>query len=95
MARIKLLSPIGVVSAAGFTAPALPTSLTGRTLGFIDNNKPNFDRLVADMAELMTERFGVGRVIHQKKANASTPAPPEVLAELAKECDVVLAGSAD
>ena len=95
MARITVLSPIGVVSAAGFTAPALPTSLAGRTLGFIDNNKPNFDRLAAEMAELLTERFGIGRVVHRKKANASTPAPPEMLAELAKECDVVLAGSAD
>ncbi len=95
MARIKVLSPIGTVSVASVAAPPLPADLTGRTVGFIDNNKSNFDRLVGDMGALLTERYGVGRVLHRKKANASTPAPPEILAELAKECDVVFAGSAD
>jgi len=38
---------------------------------------------------------GVAAVVHRKKANASTPASPELIAELAKACDVVFAGSAD
>jgi hypothetical protein len=95
MARIRVLSPVGTVSVANVAAPPLPTDLTGRTVGFIDNNKANFDRLVQDIGELLVERHGVRRVLHRKKANASTPAPPEILAELAKECDVVFAGSAD
>jgi hypothetical protein len=95
MARITVLSPIGVTTSAGLVAPALPADLTGRTIGFIDNNKPNFDRLVADIGALVTAELGARRVVHRKKANASSPAPPEVLAELAKECDVVFAGSAD
>jgi hypothetical protein len=95
MARIRVLSPIGTVTAANIAAPPLPTDLTGRTVGFIDNNKANFDRLVEDIAELLTEQYGVQRILRRKKANASTPAPPEILAELAKECDLVFAGSAD
>lgn len=95
MARIRVLSPIGAVKSEAVSAPPLPTDLAGRTVGFIDNNKANFDRLVGDIGALLTERFGVRRVLHRKKANASTAAPPEILAELAKECDVVFAGSAD
>lgn len=95
MARITVLSPIGVVGAAHVTAPELPADLAGCTVGFIDNHKSNFDRLVSDMAELLISRHGVTRVLHRTKANASTPAPPEMLAELAKECALVLAGSAD
>ena len=95
MARITVLSPVGVVTSAGFVAPGLPADLAGRTVGFIDNNKANFDRLVGDMGALLTAELGVRRVVHRKKANASMPAPPEVLADLVKECDVVFAGSAD
>jgi len=93
--RIRVLSPVGEVRKAAFIAPTLPSSLKGRTVGFLDNTKPNFDRLVGDLEELLRERFGVQGVIHRKKANASTPASLELLAELAKQCDVVFAGSAD
>jgi hypothetical protein len=95
MARIKVLSPIGVVQSSTVSVPPLPADFTGRTVGFLDNTKANFDRLVGDMGALLTERFGVGRVLHRRKANASTPAAPEILAEMAKECDIVFAGSAD
>jgi hypothetical protein len=33
--------------------------------------------------------------VRRRKANASTPAAPEILVELAKTCDVVFAGSGD
>jgi hypothetical protein len=77
------------------TIPALPGDLRGRTVGFLDNTKPNFDRLAEGMGALLRERFGVSRVLHRRKANASTPAAREVLEALAKDCDLVLAGSAD
>jgi hypothetical protein len=95
MARIKVLSPIGVIRSATVSVPPLPADFAGRTVGFLDNTKANFDRLVGDIGAILTERFGVNRVLHRRKANASTPAAPEILAELAKECDVVFAGSAD
>jgi len=92
---IRVLSPVGEVPKGGATVPALPADLSGRTVGFLDNTKANFDRLVGDMAELLRARFGVRAVIHRKKANAATPASPDLLAELGKQCDVVFAGSAD
>jgi hypothetical protein len=95
MARITVLSPIGAVQTASVSVPALPGELAGRTVGFLDNTKANFDRLVGEIGAILTERFGVDHVLHRRKANASTPAAPEILAELAKECDVVFAGSAD
>jgi hypothetical protein len=92
---IRVLSPVGETRTSGVTVPALPRDLGGRTVGFLDNTKPNFDRLVGEMAELLRTRFGVRQVIHRKKANAATPAPPDMVAELAKQCDVVFTGSAD
>lgn len=92
---ISVLSPVGEVKRRALTAPALPADLKGKTVGFLDNTKANFDRLAADMGDLLRQRFGVGAVVHRRKANASTPAVPELLEELVKACDLVLAGSAD
>lgn len=92
---IWVLSPLGQRPRGGVAAPAFPADIRGRSVGFLDNTKANFDRLARDMGELLRARFGVGAVVHRRKANASTPAAPDLLAELAKECDVVFVGSAD
>jgi hypothetical protein len=95
MARIRVLSPVGETVQENVTAPGLPTSLTGLTVGFIDNTKHNFDRLADEIGGILRERHGVKDVVRRRKANASTPAAPEILVELAKTCDVVFAGSGD
>ena len=95
MPRIRVLSPVGVDPFEALTVPALPLGLGGLTVGFLDNTKANFDRLAGDIGRLLRERHGVKDVVHRKKANASTPAPAELVAEIAKTCDVVFAGSAD
>jgi len=95
MPRIRVLSPVGVDPLETLTVPALPLGLSGLTVGFLDNTKANFDRLAGDIGRLLREQHGVKDVVHRRKPNASTPAPPELIAEIAKTCDVVFAGSAD
>jgi hypothetical protein len=95
MARIRVMSPVGEVKQERFTVPSLPGHWQGRVVGFIDNTKHNFDRLADGLGALLREGHGVRAVVRRRKANASTPAPPELIAELAKECDVVFTGSAD
>ncbi len=95
MAKITVLSPVGERRAVTTALPALPRELRGLTVGFLDNTKHNFDRLVQGIGEALTARFGVKRVVHMRKGNASTPAAREIIEALAKECDLVFAGSAD
>ena len=95
MARLRVLSPVWESLQENVTVPGLPASLAGRTVGFIDNTKHNFDRLADEMGGILRERHGVKTVVRRRKANASTPAAPEILVELAKTCDVVFAGSGD
>ena len=95
MARIRIVSPVGVVASQATVVPSLPREWAGRTVGFLDNTKSNFDRLSAGVGELLRERYGVKAIVHRRKANACTAAAPEVIAELSKTCDVVFAGSAD
>lgn len=95
MATIKVLSPVAEPRAASVAVPPLPRDLRGLTVGFLDNTKSNFDRLTREMGELLRARFGVKAVVHRKKANASTPAAPELVEAMVKECDLVFTGSAD
>ncbi|HEU5319228.1 MAG TPA: hypothetical protein VFX28_00400 [Methylomirabilota bacterium] len=90
-----MLSPVGEVKAHTVAVPPLPREWAGRTVGFLDNTKSNFDRLVGELGELLRARYGVRAVVHRRKANASSPASAELIGELAKTCDVVFAGSAD
>jgi hypothetical protein len=95
MGTITVLSPVGQMRSTTTSLPSVPRELRGLTVGFLDNTKHNFDRLVAGIGAALQERFGVERIVHRKKANASTPAAPEIVAAMAKECDLVFAGSAD
>jgi hypothetical protein len=70
-------------------------TLSGKVVGFIDNAKPNFDKLVDDLAELLVSNYGVKQVVKRRKRSASLPAPPEMVRELVDQCDVVIAGSGD
>ena len=71
------------------------SGLAGKVVGFIDNAKPNFGLLADDLGELLQAKYGVARVIKRRKSSASVPAKPEVIEELAGECDVVITGSGD
>lgn len=71
------------------------TGLAGRTVGFIDNAKPNFGFLVDNLAELLKSKYAVARVVKRRKPSASVPATPEVIAALSAECDLVITGSGD
>ncbi len=69
--------------------------LNGKTIGFIDNAKPNFHHLVDDLAELLRTRHGVATVIKRSKRGPAMPAADEVIEELAEKCDLVITGSGD
>lgn len=73
----------------------MPVKLLGAVVGFIDNAKPNFHHLVDDLAELLVDKYGVQRTVIRRKSSASVPATPDVIAELARVCDVVITGSGD
>ena len=83
-------------SGAGAQRPwqAIDT-LKGKTVAFIDNSKPNFNHLTDDLAQLLTARYGVARVIRHRKRAASVPALNEVYADIEANCDLVITGSGD
>ncbi len=95
-ASTVILSPAAPAqrAAAGGAAFALDR-LEGKVVGFVDNAKPNFNHLVDAIAELLSTRHGVERVIKQRKRAASIPAETSVLDALSADCDLVITGSGD
>ena len=94
-ASVLLYNPTAVRAAGVETARQAIAGLQGKVVGFIDNAKPNFDHLVDDLAELLTARYGVAKIIKRKKRAASVPAEDAVYKELAAQCDLVITGSGD
>src|SRR3984893_15481181 len=88
MSLITVLSPVAELRAATTAIPRLPADLRGLTVGFLDNTKHNYDRLVEGIGEALKARHGVARVVHLRKANAATGAGHRILEELAKDGDL-------
>ena len=69
---------------------ARPGTLEGKRVGFLDNSKPNSDKILQYLDEMLRERYGIAASIHRRKPTASRVLPPEMLAELLRECDLVI-----
>ena len=70
-------------------------SVAGKTIGFIDNAKPNFHFLVEDLSRELTERHGVKAVVKHRKRSASQGIADAALDQMVKEVDAVVTGSGD
>jgi len=92
-----VLSPEGKARTSAASVAPLPrfTDLSGKTIGLLDNSKPNADKLEERFAELLKERLGVAKVIARRKITAQAGAPKEFLDELAAQADFVLSGLGD
>lgn len=92
-----VLSPEGKAQTSAAKIASVPrfTSLKGKTVGVLDNSKPNADKLAERLAELLKERYGVAHVITRRKLTAQQGAPKKYVEELADQADFVLAGLGD
>ena len=70
-------------------------TLAGKTIGFIDNSKPNFNHLVEDLAALLMAKHGTASIIKRRKRSASQGASEAVMNELVEQCDAIVTGSGD
>jgi hypothetical protein len=95
-ATLKVLDPVAPPGTSAGRHEFTPLdTLKGKVVGFVDNAKPNFNYLVEDLAELLVAKHGAKAVLHRRKQAASIPAPAEIIADLQRECDLVVAGSGD
>ena len=93
---IKIIDPTGHDKGlTDLTLSPRPSSLQGRRLGLLDNSKANAEVILKAVARILDEEYEFSEVFYIKKHSASLPPHPEVLEELHRNCDMVIAGVGD
>jgi hypothetical protein len=94
-----ILDPTGqqgraAAGAAFQLAPRRP-ALQGARVGLLINTKRNAELFLDEVGKLLKENHGVASVMARTKLAFAQPVPPDMLAELTSECDVVVTGVGD
>jgi hypothetical protein len=90
---IEIVNPLGVPrKQVSKLATRRYDSLAGRRIGLLDNNKPNADRFLQLIGELLQARHPDIQLVAKRKM---TRMESDGLAQLAEDCDVVINAFAD
>ena len=92
---IELLDPTTEAATQTIAYVPRPASLEGKRVALIENTKFNSDRLLQKIGEILTTEYGAAEARMWRKRNASVPAHEEIIEEVKKTCDVVVAGIGD
>jgi hypothetical protein len=81
---LQLLDPTNETAPPlGQPAPR-PTSLAGKTVGFISNGKEGTKGFFAHLDRMLRNEFGVADVVLRTKSNFSAPADAYIVDEIAR-----------
>ena len=90
---IEIVSPLGRRENRKTTlAKRRDESLDGLRVGLLDNNKPNADKFLAFIGELLERRYREIKLITRRKMSRTEA---DCLPELIARCDVVINAFAD
>ena len=90
---IEIVSPVGQgASKKTGLAPRDHDTLQGLRIGLLDNNKPNADKFLEFVGELLKSRNEAIELIPKRKMSRTEA---EFLPELIARCDVVINAFAD
>lgn len=93
---IELIDPTGFdLGESPLALAARPVDLRGGRLGLLDNSKANSDVILWAIARALDSEFEFADIYYARKHNASLPPYPEVLADLHRNADFVIAGVGD
>ncbi len=91
---LRALDPTNEIKATGDRPAVQPSSLQGKTIGFISNGKEGTKGYFIQLERMLREKLGVGQVIWRTKSNYSAPADAHIIAEIPK-WDAVVTGVGD
>jgi len=90
-----IYDPRGVIVAPSLQLAKRPQNLRGLRVGVLDNTKWNGWKLEERIATLSAEKLSLGPIRRYKKESFSRDAEPALLAQIARESDLVLTGIGD
>ena len=92
---IVALDPRDETIQMGAVLALRPSTLDGKVLGLVTNNRPHSDELLQMVADVLKEQYTIKAVIELNKERHQWPASPEALQQLATECDVAIHATAE
>ena len=93
---VQLVDPTGFdPGVAPPVMAARPIDLRGGRLGLLDNSKANADAILWAIANALNDEFEFADIFYARKHSSSLPPHPEVLADLHRNADFVIAGVGD
>jgi len=91
--QIEIIEPTGASSVRQTKlAPRELASLRGVRVGLLDNNKPNADKFLGYVGELLKARYDGIELVAKRKMSRTEA---DCLAALSSRCDVVINAFAD
>jgi hypothetical protein len=92
---MEILDPTTEAAAQSIAYAPRPASLEGKRVGLIENTKFNSDRLLGKIGDILKTEYGAAETRMWRKRNSSVPAHQEIIEELKRTCDVMVAGIGD
>jgi hypothetical protein len=92
---MELLDPTTEAAPQTIAYVPRPGSLEGKRIALIENTKFNSDRLLQKIGDVLKREYGAAETRMWRKKNSSVPAHEEIIAEVRKTCDVMVAGIGD
>ena len=92
---IEILDPTTEAATQTIAYAPRPTALEGKRVALIENTKFNSDRLLQKIGDILKAEYGVAEWRMFRKHNASVPAHEEIIQEVRRTCDVIVAGVGD
>ena len=92
---LEILDPTVEPRRQPLTFVARPDSLAGKRVGLVENTKYNSDKLLIRIGEILKSDYGASETRMFRKHNSSVPAHEEIIQEVRKTCDVIVAGVGD
>ena len=90
----RVLDPTNEITGVGGRPAARPSSLQGKTIGFISNGKEGTKGYFAHLDRMLRQEFGVAHVVGHVKSNYSAPADGYIVTEIAN-WDAIVTGIGD
>jgi hypothetical protein len=91
-----VLSPVTKIFPKEISKATRLNTLDGKVMGLLWNTKPNGDIMLRRIQEVLSSRFKLAGVIFvEKPRSADTPAPDDMIRDLAFKADFIIASTGD
>ena len=92
---MELLDPTTEATARRIDYVPRPDSLQGKRVALVENTKFNSDRLLLKIGDVLKAEYGAAETRLLRKRNSSVPAHEEIVEEIRRTTDVMVAGIGD